>query len=822
MSMHAFGDEAVHESGVIPPHIWSGRTLNNIYMIGSLIEQGAIAEVYDGTEISTGEHVAIKILLPQLAEDSQSRALFLDEARRLTRLSQPGLPLYRTCAQDPKSGLTYIVTELMGPTLSAHLSTQEPTYQEILSFTKRLALALAAAHQSGLVHRHLSPDNIRMPGGSLAHATITNFGLNKFAHGGAKPASLRATVNSDYCAPEQLSAHGDSPAIGPWTDVYSLALIVVAVANGKHEESAKRSRGGPDFSALPQRLQPILAKMLAPEIKKRFRGMDEVLAALDALPQDLPAPGHFAKRSVKVADILWFTRRAGSASPAPGPRPVVSAAEIASRFAPTARAAKPPSIGSSAAARIALGARSVRAAGGAGIALVDGFVNRAARLPALNIHWPTRQARSEIPAPKPPTSAPRVVSRSAQPISRAAPGPIAPLAAVRPANQSRSIRAVGGASIALVALFLAAGFWTVQKLSPPAPVASAAKQDGTVYGAENTTSRFTLRIHRPTTVMIAGRSGQLLLERSMQPGDSYRTPNLADLTVTTPDAGAVEVMFDNNSIGFVGKDGASVQRVPLRRYVPALQVKTAKETPGSNKAVKSSTTRETASAVPPKPQTAKQADGKNAEQATTAADVADRTAGSSAASGQTPSAAGTADHAIATKEAAGQPTGLPQVVNQPTAIPSIFEQVRAAKQTASQPAAAISKVDQGIATAAEISGASEAAEAAYAAKDPAARERTTNRRGLRGLFNRSGDRAIATKGGNEPPKPASQAAAATTKSDQGRPAVTFNQVTDPASAAREAADRKQALKELAERKARAAQSESRAFHNSLLGLSSPY
>src|SRR6266436_847991 len=370
MSMHAFGDEAVHESGVIPPHIWSGRTLNNIYMIGSLIEQGAIAEVYDGTEISTGEHVAIKILLPQLAEDSQSRALFLDEARRLTRLSQPGLPLYRTCAQDPKSGLTYIVTELMGPTLSAHLSTQEPTYQEILSFTKRLALALAAAHQSGLIHRHLSPDNIRMPGGRLAHATITNFGLTKFAHGGAKLAPLRAAVNSDYCAPEQLSAHGDSPAIGPWTDVYSLALIVVAVASDKHEESAKRSRGGPDLSALPQRLRPVLAKMLAPEIKKRFRGMDEVLAALDALPQELPAPAHFAKRSAKMANILWFTRRAGNASPAPEPRPVASAAEIASRFAPTARAAGRAPIGSSAAARIAHGAASIRVVGGAGIALV--------------------------------------------------------------------------------------------------------------------------------------------------------------------------------------------------------------------------------------------------------------------------------------------------------------------------------------------------------------------------------------------------------------------------------------------------------------------
>src|SRR5882672_5832345 len=533
--MHAFGDEAVQESGVIPPHIWSGRTLNNIYMIGSLIEQGAIAEVYDGTEISTGEHVAIKILLPQLAEDVKSRSLFLDEARRLTRLSQPGLPLYRTCAQDPNSGLTYIVTELMGPTLSAHLPSLEPTYAEILSFTKRLALALAAAHQSGVVHRHLSPDNIRMAGGRLEHATITNFGLTKFVHSGAKLASLRATVNADYCAPEQLSAHGEDPAIGPWTDVYSLALIVVAVAGGKNEDGAKRSKGGPDLTALPQRLRPILAKMLAPEIKKRFRSMDEVLAALDALPRDLAGPGIFAKRSAKVANVLWLSKRAGSASPTPGPRPLTTAADVAARFAPSARAVKPPSMGGLVAARATKAAASIRRVGGAGIALAETFVNRVVKRPSLNIRWLARHSEKPIPAPEQRTSAVLVAARSVQPISWTSRAPSAGLAGVRAANQSRSIRAVGGASIAMVTVFLIAGFWIVQKLSLPAPVASAAKQEGTVYGAENTSSRFTLRIHRPTKVTISGRTGQLLLERSMQAGDSYRAPNLADLTVTTPD-----------------------------------------------------------------------------------------------------------------------------------------------------------------------------------------------------------------------------------------------------------------------------------------------
>jgi hypothetical protein len=108
--MYALSDEEMRRVSVIPPHIWSGRVLNDGYMIGALVERGAVAELYDGTEISTGERVAIKILLPHLAADAKVRSQFLDEARTLTRSSQPDLLRYRTCAHDPKSGLTYIVT----------------------------------------------------------------------------------------------------------------------------------------------------------------------------------------------------------------------------------------------------------------------------------------------------------------------------------------------------------------------------------------------------------------------------------------------------------------------------------------------------------------------------------------------------------------------------------------------------------------------------------------------------------------------------------------------------------------------------------------
>jgi cytoskeleton protein RodZ len=89
--------------------------------------------------------------------------------------------------------------------------------------------------------------------------------------------------------------------------------------------------------------------------------------------------------------------------------------------------------------------------------------------------------------------------------------------------------------------------------------------DGKVYGADNRNSRLTLLIHRKTKLAVMGRRDKLLLQRRLEPGDSYRAPNLPDLTVTTADAGAVEVMFNGTSLGFVGEDGEAAIRVPLKR-----------------------------------------------------------------------------------------------------------------------------------------------------------------------------------------------------------------------------------------------------------------
>src|SRR5262245_30191745 len=112
--MHARNEESLPASRVTRPRVWSGLLLNESYKVGSLLDQGAASELYEGIEISTGEAVALKILLPHLAEDAKARSLFFDEARALRRLSQPGLLRYRACARDPQYDLTYIVTDVVG------------------------------------------------------------------------------------------------------------------------------------------------------------------------------------------------------------------------------------------------------------------------------------------------------------------------------------------------------------------------------------------------------------------------------------------------------------------------------------------------------------------------------------------------------------------------------------------------------------------------------------------------------------------------------------------------------------------------------------
>jgi cytoskeleton protein RodZ len=72
-----------------------------------------------------------------------------------------------------------------------------------------------------------------------------------------------------------------------------------------------------------------------------------------------------------------------------------------------------------------------------------------------------------------------------------------------------------------------------------------------------------LRVHRPTHVAVRGARNRAFIDRALVPGDTYRVPNLVGLRLTATDAGAVEVILDGSSVGFVGQDGSAASALSL-------------------------------------------------------------------------------------------------------------------------------------------------------------------------------------------------------------------------------------------------------------------
>ncbi len=268
-----------------------GDVLNHTYEVRRFIARGGMGEVYEGVNVNAeDDRVAIKVMLPHLAADPLVQAMFSKEAKTLTRLRHPGLVQYRLLGREPVLGVTYIVTEFVdGVNLSDVLKTLEATPEDQITLLKRLAAALGAAHELDAVHRDISPDNVLLDGGQLKNAKIIDFGIAKDLDAGAK------TIVGDgfagklgYVAPEQLGSYGRS--VGGWSDVYSLALVMLAVAQkkdvdmgGSIADAFDKRKEVPDLSAAPEELRPILAKMLQPDPANRLRSMDAVLAEVAAM-----------------------------------------------------------------------------------------------------------------------------------------------------------------------------------------------------------------------------------------------------------------------------------------------------------------------------------------------------------------------------------------------------------------------------------------------------------------------------------------------------------------------------------------------------------
>ena len=141
-----------------------------------------MGEVYRGHNIQTGDHVAIKIVLPEYAHNQTILSLVRKEASILNRLSHDAIVRYHVFTVDPGIGRPYLAMEFVdGESLLDVMRRGPMSTADVRKLCHRVASGLSAVHEAGAVHRDLSPDNIILPGGKVERAKIIDFGIARSA-----------------------------------------------------------------------------------------------------------------------------------------------------------------------------------------------------------------------------------------------------------------------------------------------------------------------------------------------------------------------------------------------------------------------------------------------------------------------------------------------------------------------------------------------------------------------------------------------------------------------------------------------------------------
>lgn len=207
----------------------TGRLLAGRYEILELIGEGGTAEVFRARDHRLERIVALKVLRPQHGQDPEARARFAAEARSAAALAAVNIvPVYDFGTAD--DGSLFIVMRLIaGPSLRRVLSQNGalPAVQAI-EIGRQVALALATAHDHGLIHRDVKPGNILLDAGGAAH--LTDFGIVKGLSGGDDLTRTGVTFGTAaYLSPEQARGM----PVGPRTDHYALGVVIYEMLAGR-------------------------------------------------------------------------------------------------------------------------------------------------------------------------------------------------------------------------------------------------------------------------------------------------------------------------------------------------------------------------------------------------------------------------------------------------------------------------------------------------------------------------------------------------------------------------------------------------------------
>lgn len=212
-----------------------GDLIANTYRIEARIGEGGMGAVYRCRHEVVGDLVAVKIIRDEFIEDDRAVGLFQREAMALKAINHHAIVRYETSLMDSHGNMCLVMEYVDGRSLGSYLGEgRNLALNSVISLGERLAEGLGAAHQAGVVHRDMSPDNIILPDGDIAKAKIIDFGIAKHLtsdDGTIIGSKFAGRVR--YASPEQLGLYGY--AVDERTDVYSLGMVLAEAAGLKLE-----------------------------------------------------------------------------------------------------------------------------------------------------------------------------------------------------------------------------------------------------------------------------------------------------------------------------------------------------------------------------------------------------------------------------------------------------------------------------------------------------------------------------------------------------------------------------------------------------------
>lgn len=266
-----------------------GKRLDGRYSIESLVGVGGMANVYRGTDLKTGNQIAVKVLKDEFLDNEELVRRFKNESKAISILSHPNIvKVYDVSVTDK---LQYIVMEYVdGITLKEYLKQRGGalTWKETVHFATQILSALQHAHSKGIIHRDVKPQNIML----LADGSIKmmDFGIARFSRAQSQTVSDKAIGSVHYISPEQAKGERTDAR----TDIYSVGVMLYEMLSGRlpfdgdgavsiaiMQISEKPKPLAEIAPQTPAGLRQITEKAMEKDPDKRYQSAQEMLAAIE-------------------------------------------------------------------------------------------------------------------------------------------------------------------------------------------------------------------------------------------------------------------------------------------------------------------------------------------------------------------------------------------------------------------------------------------------------------------------------------------------------------------------------------------------------------